>query len=108
MYIFINTDVELLAACKEEFHRRLKVYHAWKMKNKKNTAAAGASTAKPEAQAPVRAPQAVVQSGKINSKHLSPFHLPLPSNLQPSPMPITSLSILFPTLFDSSQFLQFW
>ena len=28
----INTscDIELLEACREEFHRRLKVYHAWK------------------------------------------------------------------------------
>ncbi|XP_033844427.1 unconventional myosin-VI-like [Periophthalmus magnuspinnatus] len=35
----INTscDIELLAACREEFHRRLKVYHAWKAKNKKRT-----------------------------------------------------------------------
>ncbi|XP_078504216.1 unconventional myosin-VI isoform X7 [Lissotriton helveticus] len=33
----INTscDLELLAACREEFHRRLKVYHAWKSRNKK-------------------------------------------------------------------------
>lgn len=31
------TDIELLAACREEFHRRLKVYHAWKSKNKKRT-----------------------------------------------------------------------
>uniref|UniRef100_A0A7N6ATW0 Unconventional myosin-VI n=1 Tax=Anabas testudineus TaxID=64144 RepID=A0A7N6ATW0_ANATE len=33
----INTscDIELLAACREEFHRRLKVYHTWKAKNKK-------------------------------------------------------------------------
>nr|XP_033935933.1 unconventional myosin-VI-like [Pseudochaenichthys georgianus] len=33
----INTscDIELLASCREEFHRRLKVYHAWKSKNKK-------------------------------------------------------------------------
>jgi len=33
----INTscDVDLLEACREEFHRRLKVYHAWKMKNMK-------------------------------------------------------------------------
>ncbi|XP_048841046.1 myosin VIa isoform X2 [Brienomyrus brachyistius] len=33
----INTscDIELLAACREEFHRRLKVYHAWKSRNKK-------------------------------------------------------------------------
>ncbi|XP_063765202.1 myosin VIb isoform X2 [Eleginops maclovinus] len=35
----INTscDIDLLAACREEFHRRLKVYHAWKSKNKKRT-----------------------------------------------------------------------
>ncbi|GAB6032668.1 Unconventional myosin-VI [Chamberlinius hualienensis] len=33
----INTscDLELLEACRAEFHRRLKVYHAWKSKNKK-------------------------------------------------------------------------
>ena len=33
----INTscDIELLEACREEFHRRLKVYHAWKARNKK-------------------------------------------------------------------------
>lgn len=33
----INTscDMELLDACRLEFHRRLKVYHAWKSKNKK-------------------------------------------------------------------------
>lgn len=30
-----SADIELLAACREEFHRRLKVYHAWKSKNKK-------------------------------------------------------------------------
>jgi myosin-6 len=31
----INTscDIDLLEACREEFHRRLKVYHAWKVKN---------------------------------------------------------------------------
>ncbi|XP_023574440.1 unconventional myosin-VI [Octodon degus] len=38
----INTscDIELLAACREEFHRRLKVYHAWKSKNKKRNSEA--------------------------------------------------------------------
>jgi myosin-6 len=32
----INTscDIELLEACRDEFHRRLKVYHAWKMQNR--------------------------------------------------------------------------
>merc|ERR1712203_1120902 len=35
----INTscDIDLLEACREEFHRRLKVYHAWKAKNKKSS-----------------------------------------------------------------------
>lgn len=35
----INTscDIELLEACRIEFHRRLKVYHAWKAKNRKRT-----------------------------------------------------------------------
>ena len=35
----INTscDIELLEACREEFHRRLKVYHAWKARNKKKS-----------------------------------------------------------------------
>uniref|UniRef100_A0A8C7KDU8 Unconventional myosin-VI n=1 Tax=Oncorhynchus kisutch TaxID=8019 RepID=A0A8C7KDU8_ONCKI len=46
----INTscDIELLAACREEFHRRLKVYHAWKSKNKKR----GNDTGNTEQRAP--------------------------------------------------------
>jgi myosin-6 len=34
----INTscDLELLEACREEFHRRLKVYHSWKSRANKN------------------------------------------------------------------------
>lgn len=34
----INTscDIELLEACKAEFHRRLKVYHEWKSRNQMN------------------------------------------------------------------------
>ena len=34
--MFFISDVELLDACREEFHRRLKVYHAWKLKNRKD------------------------------------------------------------------------
>ncbi|KAG1714830.1 Unconventional myosin-VI [Nymphon striatum] len=50
----INTscDLELLEACREEFHRRLKVYHAWKSKNQKR----GQSQVD-------RAPQTVIQNG---------------------------------------------
>ncbi|XP_014615269.1 PREDICTED: myosin heavy chain 95F [Polistes canadensis] len=35
----INTscDIELLEACRHEFHRRLKVYHAWKARNRRKT-----------------------------------------------------------------------
>ncbi|XP_076076896.1 unconventional myosin-VI-like isoform X1 [Mytilus galloprovincialis] len=49
----INTscDIELLDACREEFHRRLKVYHSWKQKNKK----------KSEGQTDERAPNEVLQ-----------------------------------------------
>ena len=45
----INTscDVDLLEACREEFHRRLKVYHSWKMKNQ--TKAANKQTRAPAA-----------------------------------------------------------
>uniref|UniRef100_A0A674BTV6 Unconventional myosin-VI n=1 Tax=Salmo trutta TaxID=8032 RepID=A0A674BTV6_SALTR len=52
----INTscDIELLAACREEFHRRLKVYHAWKSKNKKRDTATEQ-----------RAPKSITDYGEI-------------------------------------------
>lgn len=42
----INTscDIDLLEACREEFHRRLKVYHAWKAKNRKKNTSSTATT----------------------------------------------------------------
>ena len=49
-------DVELLELCREEFHRRLKVYHAWKSKHKKQKATGGADEN--------RAPQAVMDEGE--------------------------------------------
>ncbi|XP_006108861.1 unconventional myosin-VI-like isoform X1 [Myotis lucifugus] len=54
----INTscDIELLAACREEFHRRLKVYHAWKSKNKKRNT-----------ETEQRAPKSVTDYGKNKS-----------------------------------------
>uniref|UniRef100_A0A1I8GZ60 Unconventional myosin-6 n=1 Tax=Macrostomum lignano TaxID=282301 RepID=A0A1I8GZ60_9PLAT len=62
----INTscDLELLAACREEFQRRLKVYHEWKQKNKQRGAASGAAGAggaggKSEGS---RAPQSVLEN----------------------------------------------
>eukprot|EP00117_Sycon_ciliatum_P026166 scpid15712/ scgid21542/ Unconventional myosin-VI; Unconventional myosin-6 len=34
-----STDVELLIACRDEFHRRIRVYQAWKSKNKQRDTA---------------------------------------------------------------------
>ena len=42
-------DVDMLEACREEFHRRLKVYHSWKTKNKKRLAAKEADQRAPNA-----------------------------------------------------------
>eukprot|EP00041_Stephanoeca_diplocostata_P021487 m.501100 g.501100 ORF g.501100 m.501100 type:complete len:1220 (-) comp21837_c1_seq3:181-3840(-) len=52
----INTscDVDLLEACREEFHRRLKVYHAWKMKNQN----------KAQTKSEARAPEALQSAAK--------------------------------------------
>merc|ERR1711871_734324 len=36
-----STDLDLLEACREEFHRRLKVYHSWKQKNARKGKGAG-------------------------------------------------------------------
>ncbi|CAH0605729.1 unnamed protein product [Chrysodeixis includens] len=51
----INTscDIELLEACRHEFHRRLKVYHAWKAKNARKTTMADQE----------RAPQSIMDAG---------------------------------------------
>ena len=48
------SDIELLDACREEFHRRLKVYHSWKQKNKKKT----------EGKEDERAPESVLSNGE--------------------------------------------
>jgi myosin-6 len=56
--------VELLEACKEEFHRRLKVYHAWKSKNRK-----GKNPSAPDDQIDEaddeRAPKDILNNGKF-------------------------------------------
>eukprot|EP00118_Oscarella_pearsei_P025773 m.308745 g.308745 ORF g.308745 m.308745 type:complete len:1237 (+) comp44674_c0_seq1:53-3763(+) len=50
----INTscNIELLDGCREEFHRRLKVYHAWKMRNKKNVQSAARDSEEDHKRAP--------------------------------------------------------
>lgn len=35
--LFIHSLLKCLQACRTEFHRRLKVYHAWKAKNNKKS-----------------------------------------------------------------------
>ena len=55
--VAIVLDMELLEACKQEFHRRLKVYHHWKNKNK-------ASKSSAQDTGDQRAPQEVVEEGK--------------------------------------------
>ncbi|XP_071489827.1 unconventional myosin-VI-like [Diadema antillarum] len=68
-----STDIELLSACKEEFHRRLKVYHAWKMKNKK----LAGNKAGPE-----RAPQSVFESAQEYNQLAPPPQPPRPTPAQ--------------------------
>ncbi|XP_071818776.1 unconventional myosin-VI-like isoform X2 [Apostichopus japonicus] len=69
-----STDVELLAACKEEFHRRLKTYHAWKTKNKKTNA---------QKQEQKRAPEPVIQSA-MEFDTLAQSPRPQPTVKQPA------------------------
>uniref|UniRef100_A0A671USW1 Unconventional myosin-VI n=1 Tax=Sparus aurata TaxID=8175 RepID=A0A671USW1_SPAAU len=66
----INTscDIELLAACREEFHRRLKVYHAWKSKNKKRNT-----------ETEQRAPKSVLDYGKTEPRSQQNPAPPIPA-----------------------------
>ncbi len=56
--------MELLEACREEFHRRLKVYHAWKSKNRKgkNPSAIDEKIDEPDDE---RAPQDILNNSKF-------------------------------------------
>ena len=56
-------DIELLEACRQEFHRRLKVYHQWKKQNK-------ARVVDPQG-ASQRAPQEIMQTGMLNDLSLA-------------------------------------
>ena len=56
--VFFLPDIELLEACRQEFHRRLKVYHQWKKQNK-------ARVTDPQG-APQRAPQDIVRAGTFS------------------------------------------
>eukprot|EP00038_Savillea_parva_P000944 m.100093 g.100093 ORF g.100093 m.100093 type:complete len:1206 (+) comp10335_c1_seq1:121-3738(+) len=78
----INTSVEvdLLEACREEFHRRLKVYHAWKMKNqnKAQTRAEARAPAELQSAAASRgaAPPPPAKKKKSNARPQRYFRIP--------------------------------
>ncbi|XP_053678324.1 myosin heavy chain 95F [Anopheles nili] len=81
----INTscDIELLEACRHEFHRRLKVYHAWKAKNRKRTTMdenerAPRSVMEAAARSPARLTpkQEIVPTGSVHRYFRIPFVRP--------------------------------
>ena len=59
---YLLLDIELLEACREEFHRRLKMYHEWKQKN-----------ASQSQDADFRAPQIVLDTGLLLGHHVLPI-----------------------------------
>ena len=63
----INTscDIDLLEACREEFHRRLKVYHAWKSKNRKTKN--GPSSGSNSLEENMRAPPTIMAAATANT-----------------------------------------
>ncbi|CAH2070936.1 unnamed protein product, partial [Iphiclides podalirius] len=69
----INTscDIELLEACRHEFHRRLKVYHAWKAKNARKTTMAEQERAPQSVMDAARAPRVVGREARevLGARH---------------------------------------
>ncbi len=64
LYLLIHhLDIELLDACREEFHRRLKVYHAWKLKNRKGKNLSVTGDIDEE-----RAPNDILNNGKFRHR----------------------------------------
>ncbi|XP_037027761.1 myosin heavy chain 95F isoform X1 [Bradysia coprophila] len=75
----INTscDIELLEACRHEFHRRLKVYHAWKAKNRKRTTMEENERApKSVMEAAAKAPPRIQPKQEISSSIHRYFRIP--------------------------------
>ncbi|CAH0407500.1 unnamed protein product [Chilo suppressalis] len=73
----INTscDIELLEACRHEFHRRLKVYHAWKAKNARKTTTLDQERAPQSVMEAAKAPR-VAQRGEILGARHRYFRIP--------------------------------
>ncbi|XP_038222882.1 myosin heavy chain 95F isoform X2 [Zerene cesonia] len=73
----INTscDIELLEACRHEFHRRLKVYHAWKAKNARKSTMADQERAPQSIMDAAKTPR-VAQKGEILGARHRYFRIP--------------------------------
>ncbi|CAK1546257.1 unnamed protein product [Leptosia nina] len=73
----INTscDIELLEACRHEFHRRLKVYHAWKAKNARKSTMADQERAPQSIMDAAKSPR-VQQKGEILGARHRYFRIP--------------------------------
>ncbi|XP_026322263.1 myosin heavy chain 95F [Hyposmocoma kahamanoa] len=67
----INTscDIELLEACRHEFHRRLKVYHAWKAKNARKTTMADQERAPQSIMDAAKTPRVTQKSEILGARH---------------------------------------
>ena len=64
-YLLINSTKLYTFNCREEFHRRLKVYHAWKSKNRKGGKQAANSTSNNEEI--MRAPPSLMAAASANT-----------------------------------------
>ncbi|XP_047022842.1 myosin heavy chain 95F isoform X1 [Helicoverpa zea] len=73
----INTscDIELLEACRHEFHRRLKVYHAWKAKNARKTTLHDQERAPQSIMDAAKSPR-IAQKGEILGARHRYFRIP--------------------------------
>ncbi|CAG9132124.1 unnamed protein product [Plutella xylostella] len=83
----INTscDIELLEACRHEFHRRLKVYHAWKAKNARKTTMADQERAPQSIMDAAKAPRMTAKGDVLGARHRY-FRIPFvrPSTTEPA------------------------
>ncbi len=61
-------------ACREEFHRRLKVYHAWKLKNRKGKNPDAASNQNNDMDEE-RAPKDILNNGNSINNTIKDYHL---------------------------------
>ena len=80
-------DVDLLESCRNEFHRRLKVYHAWKMRNKKQNT-----------EGEQRAPQSVVDASECTSVR-TPTRMPHLLRIDASSRPLCYMYVVFVYMF---------